>query len=60
MKIYYEESDLVSFGEYLLSDDRKKSFRQNNPISEELSVEERLKKVYDSDMSTWKEKQKTV
>ena len=43
--------DLVSFGEYLLSKERKKTI-QNHPIKGGLS--ERLSKVSDADIENWK------
>jgi len=45
-------TDLVSFGEYLLSKERKKMI-QNHPIKGGLS--ERLSKVSDADIENWKD-----
>lgn len=45
-------TDLVSFGEYLLSKERKKTI-QNHPTKSGLS--ERLKKVSDADIANWKD-----
>lgn len=45
-------TDLVSFGEYLLSKGRKKTI-QSHPIKGGLS--ERLKKVSDADIANWKD-----
>lgn len=60
MKVYFEEKDLVSFGEYLLSEKRKQRFQLsydesircgiNNPIS----VEESLKLIHHADIENWK------
>lgn len=44
-------TDLVSFGEYLLSKERKKMI-QNHPIKGGLS--ERISKVSDADIENWK------
>lgn len=57
MKIYYEESDLVSFGEYLLSQERSELIKEN---VRQINVKERLEEVYHADLENWKEKQKTV
>lgn len=45
-------TDLVSFGEYLLSKERKKTI-QSHPTKGGLS--ERLKKVSDADIANWKD-----
>ena len=45
-------TDLVSFGEYLLSKERTKTI-QNHPTKSGLS--ERLKKVSDADIANWKD-----
>lgn len=60
MKIYYEESDLVSFGEYLLSEERKKLIVDNHNDEAPVSINQRLTHVYHADLENWKEKQKTV
>jgi tRNA A22 N-methylase len=43
MVTFYEEKDLVSFGEYLLSEQRKKSVTMGRDY------------VYHSDLENWKE-----
>lgn len=59
MKIYYEESDLVSFGKYLLSKDRlERIMTTDTGNSHELL--ERLGEVYHADLENWKEEQKKV
>ena len=45
-------TDLVSFGEHLLSDKRKKTVR-SHPEKDDLS--ERLKVVSDADIANWKD-----
>lgn len=55
MKIFFEEKDLVSFGEYLLSDERKELIL-NHPEFEGRG-EEALKDVYDADLGNWSAKQ---
>lgn len=49
----YTLSDLVSFGEYLLSKERTKNVK-SHPIKGGLC--ERLKSVSDADIDNWKEK----
>ena len=53
MKISKKDSDLISFGNYLLSDDRKKFFKSFKSIKG-LSLNERLSHVYSSDLENWK------
>lgn len=63
MVTYYNTKDLVSFGLYLLSDERKANFeaseihkRENgqNPIP----AHESLKLVHDADLANWRETRK--
>lgn len=53
MKRKFEEKDLVSFGNYLLSDERKTIFKKHPT---DLSLEERLSNVHDPDLANWKDK----
>jgi len=55
MKIFFEEKDMVSFGEYLLSDERKELIL-NHPEFEGRT-EEALKDVYEADLTNWSRKQ---
>lgn len=57
MKKTKKTFDLVSFGNYLLSDERKKLF-ENHPEPTSLSLEERLSQVHHADIENWKEKNK--
>lgn len=50
--------NLVTFGNYLLSEERTESFRQNPLFKDELLLKERLSQVTDADIENWKEKQK--
>lgn len=52
MVIYFTEEDLVSFGEYMVSPQRRKHF-ESHPNPPDLSLEERLSEVYDADLSNW-------
>ena len=52
MVIFFTEEDLVSFGEYLLSDERKQKVEENWPNTSEI-LESNLKKVHDADLANW-------
>ena len=53
MVTQFNESDLVSFGKYLLSEARKERFR-NHPESDKLPpLEDRLSEVHHADVSNW-------
>lgn len=59
MQSNYNEKDLVSFGNYLLSEERKISYKQNPNFPNEKRLEERLSEVSHADLCNWTEKQKT-
>jgi hypothetical protein len=52
MVIYFTEEDLISFGEYMVSPQRRQLFR-DKPNPEGLSLDERLAMVHDADLSNW-------
>jgi hypothetical protein len=52
MVTYFNRKDLVSFGNYLLSDKRRKLFEETESS---LSIDERLKEVHHADVENWKE-----
>lgn len=54
MVTYFNKKDLVNFGNYLLSDERKERFKS---ISEE-NLDERLSKVHDTDIENFLESNK--
>ena len=57
----YTEADLISFGKFLLSEERESSLRETNNINPEaLPYEERFKNVYDADLANWKESVKDI
>lgn len=64
MVTYFNKKDLVSFGNYLLSKERKQRFEESykskirNGMDNPLPVEESLKIVHDADLSNWIESQK--
>jgi len=61
MVTYFNKKDLVSFGYYLNSETRKNAFRKSFKedlkagITNPLSVEDRMKEVYDADIENWKQ-----
>ena len=59
MQSNYNEKDLVSFGNYLLSEERKISYKQNPNFPNEERLEERLSEVSHADLCNCTEKQKT-
>lgn len=52
----YNEKELTEFGEYLLSDERRKYFEDAYDEGDEIGLEERLKQVYHRDFEEWKNK----
>lgn len=51
----YTEEQLISFGHYLLSEDRESSLRETNNVNPKaLPYEERMRWVHDADMCNWK------
>ena len=50
-RTYFTKSDLIKFGNYLLSDKREKSFKA---VSAE-NLKERLSKVHDADLANFRE-----
>lgn len=52
MVIFFTEEDLVSFGEYMMSDQRRKLYEEHPEISSE-NIEERLKSVHNADLANW-------
>lgn len=57
MEIYYfTKKDMISFGKYLLSDERKESFKKH-PELKSLNIKERLSEVHHADVENWFSKQ---
>ena len=52
-RTYYTTKDLVSFGNYLLSEQRKKWMNENNEISNRPKGSG-MNEVYDADIANWK------
>lgn len=52
MVVFFTESDLVSFGEYMMSDERKEMFK-NHPEMQGEDLDERLKSVHNADLANW-------
>lgn len=61
MVTYYNRTDLVKFGEYLLSKERRELYESNFKeqvrcgIDNPLSVEEAMTQVSHADVENWKE-----
>lgn len=58
MKVYYEEKDLVTFGEYLLSKKRNDLIASNWKDGDSVSLAERQSQIYHADLENWKHEQK--
>ena len=57
MVTYFNRKDLVRFGEYLLSEERRELYKQNPNFPNELLLEERLSEVSHSDIENFIEYQ---
>jgi hypothetical protein len=57
MTINYDEKDLVSFGEYLLSKKRNDSIAANWSESDNIPLAERQSQIYHADLENWKHEQ---
>ena len=56
MVTYFNKKDLVEFGKYLLSEERKQKFEARPSEEGDLPLEERLSNVYHSDITNWMNK----
>lgn len=55
MVTYFNKKDLVKFGEYLLSEKRTNLIKENYSEGDNVSLEERLRNVYHSDVENFLE-----
>lgn len=53
MVTYFNKTDLISFGEYLFSEQRRKAFKNAPQFPDELLLEERLSEVSHSDVENF-------
>jgi hypothetical protein len=53
MENTYSEQELISFGLYLLSEEREKLLEEHPEFSTD-SLEVRKRRVHDADLSNWK------
>ncbi len=60
MVTYFNRKDLVNFGKYLLSDERKGRIKTNYSEGDSISVEERLTEVYHADVENFLESVKKI
>ena len=51
MVTYFTEEDLVTFGQYLLSDIRKNAIKEISKTDEEFTL--KFKEVYEADIENW-------
>jgi hypothetical protein len=54
MKTLFKMKDLISFGEYLLSKKRTDLISSNWDVGDSVTLEERLRQIYDADIQNWK------
>ena len=54
MITFFTEEDLISFGKYLLSNERLESFKQNPEFTNDEMLAERLSEVHHADIENWK------
>lgn len=52
MFIFFTEDDLMSFGEYMVSDKRRENIK-NHPDAKEGDVDDLSKNVYRADLVAW-------
>lgn len=52
MIVFFTEEDLVSFGNYMVSDLRREMYESHPDLKDE-NIEERLKSVSDADLANW-------
>jgi len=53
MVTYFNRTDLVKFGEYLLSKERTKRITENYEIDDNIPLDERLSQVYHADVENF-------
>lgn len=56
----YTEADMISFGNYLLSNDRYERLANHPEFPDKELLQERSKFVSDADISNWKEKNPAI
>ena len=60
MVTYFNRTDLVKFGQYLLSEERRERFKQTEIERPDcLPLEERLSMVHNADLANWLEDQRS-
>lgn len=58
-KTYFTKKELISFGEYLLSERRERNYRELNEINPNIEpYETRHRSVSAADLANWKDEQK--
>lgn len=54
---FYTEKDLISFGKYMVSKERKKRYKNHPEFPNNDRLKERLREVNHADLCNWKEKE---
>jgi len=55
MVTYFNRKDLVNFGQYLLSEEREEKIKERYNPEDNISLDERLREVYHSDVENFLE-----
>lgn len=58
MVLYFNRGDMISFGKYLLSDERKEHYKNHPTPMKGWSLEQRLAIAHKEDLDRWKAEQK--
>lgn len=56
----FNQSDLVSFGKYLLSDERRKRYENHPGFPDGKDLESRLSEISHADIENWKDSQSKI
>lgn len=59
MVTYFNRTDLVKFGQYLLSKERRDKFKSHSGFKNPILLETRLSMVHHSDVENWLEDQRS-
>ena len=55
MVLYFNKTDMISFGEYMVSQERTDRIINHPEAASMAPVEDRLKQVHDADYANWLE-----
>lgn len=54
MEEQFSLTELVKFGQYVLSEERTNWIKENHAEEDSVTVEERLRQIYDADIQNFK------